>query len=99
MYVDSGLLLYETERGHSVMSSCGGRVYLRSEEVVSTHTHTHTSQDAGDILDLSWHSSGQRFVTSHRNGSVAHWNVDQPAQPYLVKQLHGTHLVVVTCTW
>ena len=47
------------------------------------------TDDIGELQSVCWHSNGQQFVTSHRNGSIAFWNVGETSAPTMLKTLHG----------
>jgi lethal(2) giant larvae protein len=45
-------------------------------------------RDSGDILAVAWNGDGERFVSSHQDGTIAYWNLDSPEGPVSTRKLH-----------
>lgn len=42
-----------------------------------------------DILASSWSSGGNQFVTTHNDGAIAFWSIDNYSQPLKIKRPYG----------
>ena len=54
-------------------------------------------RDCGDTLAVAWNADGQRFVSSHQDGTIAYWNLDSPDGPVSTRRLHGMKSALREC--
>lgn len=45
-------------------------------------------RDSGGTLAVAWNADGNRFVSSHQDGTIAYWNLDSPDAPVSTRKLH-----------
>lgn len=45
--------------------------------------------DVGDLLTMCWHSSGEQFITTHKDGTIAFWNLNETSKPFKLQRVHG----------
>ncbi|CAI8051354.1 LLGL scribble cell polarity complex component 2 [Geodia barretti] len=57
-------------------------------------------RDSGDTLAVAWNGDGERFVSSHQDGTIAYWNLDSPEGPVSTRRLHdGRCQDIVRILW
>ena len=47
-----------------------------------------------DMLSSAWHSDGIQFVTTHSDGTIAFWSIDNQTQPVKIKKPYGRYVML-----